>query len=130
MAPSRTALQFVLIVGVLIGLWHLWLAAGSVFVFRSGEPWSSWVAVLLGPGLTLVAVVIAMFSLRVGGVVLLAGACISLAALTAGDGPQYSTVMPFSIRVALPMAVLGIALLVLSHSIRKYVPTVHPSNAA
>jgi hypothetical protein len=61
---------------------------------------------------------------------LVAGACLSLLALMAGDGPEYSTVATFLIRVALPMAALGAALLALSRSVRKLVPTVHSSNAA
>jgi hypothetical protein len=130
MAPIRPAVQFVLVVGTLVGIWHLWLAAGAVFVFRNGEPWWSWAAVLLGPGLTLIAVVIAMFRPGVGGVVLLVGAGLSLVALTVGDGPQYFTVMPFFVRIALPMAILGAALLALSHSNRKLLPTARPSNAA
>jgi hypothetical protein len=130
MAPMRPAAQLVLAVGALLGGWHLWLAAGAIFVFRNGEPWWSWAAVLLGPGLTLIAVAIAIFRPVVGGVVLLVGAGLSLAALTFGDAPQYSAVMPFLVRIALPMAVLGAALLALSRSSRKLLPTAQASNAA
>jgi hypothetical protein len=130
MAPRRAAVQVVLVVGALVGLWHLWLAAEAIFVFRNGEPWWSWAAVLFGPGLTLVAVVIAMFRLGVGGIVLLVGGGLSLGALTAGDAPQYSAVVPFLIRIALPMAVLGGALLALSHSNRRLLPTTRSPNGA
>lgn len=130
MARIRPAVHFVLAAGAFLGAWHLWMAAGAVFVFRNDESWLSWFAVLLGPGLTLPAVVTAIIRPRVAGFVLLAGACLSSVALTAGDGPQFSTVVPFLIRVALPMAVLGAVLLALSQSTPKHVPSVHRSNAA
>jgi hypothetical protein len=72
----------------------------------------------------------AIFRPVVGGVILLVGAGLSLAALTVGDAPQFSAVMPFLIRIALPMAVLGAALLALSRSSRKLLPTARASNAA
>jgi hypothetical protein len=130
MAPIRPAAQLVLAAGALLGAWHLWLAVGAIFVFRNGEPWWSWAAVLLGPGLTLIAVVIAIFRPIVGGVVLLVGAGLSLAALTVGDAPQYSAVMPFLIQIASPMGVVGIALLALSRSNRRRLPTAGASHAA
>jgi hypothetical protein len=130
MAPIRPAAQLVLAAGALLGAWHLRLAAGAIFVFRNGEPWWSWAAVFLGPGLTLIAVVIAIFRPVVGGVVLLVGAGLSLAALMVGDAPQFSAVMQFLIRVALPMAVVGTALVALSRSSRKPLPTAGASDAA
>ena len=130
MAPIRHGVQAVLVVGALLGAWHLWLAVSAIFAFRNGEPWLSWVAILLGPGLTLLAVVVAIFKPRVGGVVLIAAACLSLVSLAAGDAPQYSSVMPFLVRVALPMAAVGIGLLALSRSGPKHVPPAHSSSAA
>jgi hypothetical protein len=130
MTPNRTVLLIVVIVGALLGIWHLWFAASAVFVFRNGEPWWSWVAVLFGPGLTLLAVLIAIFSVRLGGILLLVGACLSMTAFAVGDGPQYSSVEPFLLYVVLPMGALGVALLAFSRSVRNLVPTSHSSNAA
>ena len=124
MAPIRTVQLLVLLVGALVGIWHLWLAARAIVVFSFGEPWSSWAAVLLGPGLTLIAVVVAIFNTRLAGAVLLVGACLALSALAVGDGPQYSTVVPFLIRVVLPMVALGAALLALAHCAPKIAPKV------
>jgi hypothetical protein len=129
MAPIRSGVQVVLVVGVLVGIWHLLFATGAVFVFRNGEPWWSWLAVLLGPGLTLVAVLIAIVRARFGGVALIAGGCLSLLALVIGDGPQYSTVLPFFLRVSLPMFGLGAALLAMSRPTRKLAPVESASNA-
>ena len=130
MTPIRTALLIVVIVGALLGIWHLWFAASAIFVFRNGEPWWSWAALLVGPGATLLAVLIAIFSVRLGGVLLVAGACSSMASFAVGDGPQYSNVEPFLLHVGLPMGVLGVALLAFSRSVRNLVPAAHSANAA
>ena len=42
------------LVAVAVGLWHLSIAVGAIFVF-SGEPWSAWMFMLAGPLLTLPA---------------------------------------------------------------------------
>ena len=49
------ALRLLIVPCILVGLWDTRLALPAVFVFRNEEPLASWLAIALGPGLTLLA---------------------------------------------------------------------------
>jgi hypothetical protein len=93
--------------GILVGLWHLWIAAQAIFVFRTGEPFASWVIILLGPASTLLAVLSALVSRHIAGYWLLAGGLASLVifAVYASSGATESVY--FALRISGPMALIG-----------------------
>jgi hypothetical protein len=104
----------VLIAGLIVGILHLDIAIAAIVLFPDGEPLTSWVAVLLGPGVTLLAIFVAAFRRFAGGVVLLAATAISTTAFVVSDGPAYENVTGFLWRIALPMLVLGATCIALS----------------
>ena len=116
MQSKRLVQVAVILVGVAVGIWHLYLASLAIFLFRTGEPWTSWASVVLGPGATLVAVVCCIFSCRVGGIVLLALATLALAAFAIGQSGDLENLAAFFARITLPVATLGTVALVLSRA--------------
>jgi len=110
----RAIQVLVLLVGVGIGAYHLFFASLAIFVFRDSEPWTSWAAVLLGPGATLIGVVVSFFSPRIGGVGLLTSATLALLSFMLGEAGDVEHVRAFALGVTLPMAALGAATLAIS----------------
>lgn len=111
---KRVALMTSCVLAVLLGLWHLQLAMQAVFVFRESEPVASWIAIVLGPAITLVLGILAMFLRRVGGIALIACGVVSLIVFAASDDPSREHVTSFLVQISLPMVAIGIAFLVLS----------------
>jgi len=105
-------------VGLIIGAVHFYVASLAVFVLRAGEPWTSWVAVLLGPGATLAGVIVSILSFRMGGAALLILAALALVAFVLGENEHMGNVWPFALGITLPMAALGAAFLAASRSDR------------
>ncbi len=67
-------------VGVAAGLWHWKTAERALFLFRNDEPLASWIVLVSGPGLTLPATGVALFSRSAGGYLLVGGGIVSLVA--------------------------------------------------
>lgn len=111
---KRAVFMAICVFGILLGLWHLQLAMQAVFVFREGEPIASWLAIALGPAITLVLGILAIFLRRVGGIALIACGIASLISFVVGDEPSREHVTSFLVQISLPMVVIGIAFLVLS----------------
>jgi hypothetical protein len=106
----RAPFLFLLVaVGVALGLWHLWLAAGAIFVFREGEPFWSWLFILSGPGATLVCVIIAALRQTAGGYLLIALAVASTLVLAVATRNASDVMLADLWRIGLPMAALGLA---------------------
>ena len=103
-----------LAIGLAIGAWHLWFAAQAIFVFRNGEPISSWLTIVLGPGSTLIATIVAFWNDRVGGIWLICGGLISLVVFAATGAGNYEDIIPFVSQISAPMALLGASILFLS----------------
>ncbi len=79
--PHRLVHDLALLVGVLVGLWHMRLAAVAIFVFREHEPLSSWIGVATGLLATLPLVLLSIASPRWAGWGLIVAALASVAAL-------------------------------------------------
>ncbi len=114
MQPNRLLLVAVIAVGLAVGVWHLYLASLAIFLFRAEEHWTSWAAVLLGPGATFIAVAACIFSRRNGGIALLTLAGLALAAFAIGPLADSESLAAFFTKITLPMAALGTLVLVLS----------------
>jgi hypothetical protein len=114
MKPNRRILMMIVPVGLIIRAVHLYVASLAVFVFRAGEPWTSWVSVLLGPGATLAGVIVSILSSRIGGAALLILAALAFVAFVLGENEQMGNVWPFALGITLPMAALGAAFLAAS----------------
>ena len=80
-------------IALLLGLWHLNLAMQAIFVFRNNEPLTSWAAILIGPGSTLIAALIAIFTKKVHLGLLLAESFPSWSLLS-GKGELLRTCFP------------------------------------
>lgn len=113
----RVELVGVLLAGAILGIWHLGMGSRAVFVFRSDEPFSSWVWVLSGPLSTLPAVALAIFSRRWSATWLITAGLISLGALVVGRGgtahPRgafWELLLSHGIVVMVPMIGLGLGL--------------------
>lgn len=106
-----------LLVGVLVGILHLWLAIKAMFVFRNQEPIPMWIFVVTGPLSTLPAIVTAFFWPRIGGSWLICGSVVSfLAALTNMEvNKGLQDIIWYFTSYSAPMVVLGIALLLLEN---------------
>jgi len=101
---------------------------GAIFVFRADEPVWSWLFILLGPGATLLGVIVAAWRPRVGGWLLIALAIASTLVLSAVMASSAEVVTAALWRIALPMAGLGLAFLLAGRHPRTLVPKV--SNGA
>ncbi len=116
MQRLSTSHAIVIALGMFLGLWHLRLAASALFVFREGEPWTSWVAIIAGPGATLALVVVSIAYIRASAFALCAFSVVGLIALAIERGPDYDITIWYFARITLPMAVLGAALLAVSRA--------------
>ncbi len=112
-AMLPVAIQLLLLLfAVPLGIWHWKLGNAGIFVFRNGEPLSSWVAVISGVLSTLPLVVLSIWSPRWGGWGLLVGAVVSGCAVVSSDWPNWQEHLPGLVtRTAGPASVLGLGLI-------------------
>ncbi|MEO8306259.1 MAG: hypothetical protein ABI724_19270 [Betaproteobacteria bacterium] len=103
-------------VSVLLGIWHLNIALQAMFLFRSGEPLMSWIAILVGPASTLPAAILALWSSRGGGYWLVAGGVISLMVFAIGERGGLENILPFVLRISMPMILSGASIAFLSRA--------------
>ena len=108
----RWIIRAVIMVGLVLGIWHFRLALTSIFLFKAGEPVSSWLAMVTGPCLTLPAILLAIFKERIGGFLLIVGGLVSLIAMTIGEHLILENIVPFFYMISAPMVILGGALLI------------------
>lgn len=98
---------------IVLGVWHLNLASQAILVFRSGEPLSSWIAILAGPTSTLPAAMFALLSNHGGGYWLIGGAMLSFAAFAIGERGITENLFPFLLQISIPMTLAGVCVLYL-----------------
>lgn len=110
----RNALVALVLVGIALGIWHLEYALELVFVFREGEPLTSWLTIILGPLTTLPATVIAIFHRPIAGYWLLISGLLSSLTFIVGERGLSEYVLPFVLKFSLPMAIVGLCFIVLS----------------
>ena len=105
-----------LVFGLPVGLFHWYLAAQVIFVFRQSEPVSSWVALLTGPTITLPLVVLGLWFPKWAGIFLIIGSILSGYATSIGTSSEdmHDLVVEVIRIIAAPMAILGIGLLVVA----------------
>ena len=96
---------------IALGVWHLNLALQAIFVFRSGEPLTSWIAILAGPASTLPAAILALLSNRAGGAWLVGGAALSFVVFAIGERGISENLLPFLLRISMPMILAGACVL-------------------
>jgi len=118
----RIALVALTLVGFAVGIWHAWLAIQAILVFRTGEPATSWIAIVCGPLSTLPAVLLSCFRRRPAGYWLVAAAVTSFLAFLVGEGGVTENVLPFLRMMAIPMLAIGVTMLLLSRTTRRAVP--------
>jgi hypothetical protein len=111
---KRGVLIVLTVAGIALGVWHLRLASQAISVFGSGEPLTSWIAMLCGPVSTLPAVVLSLFRRRTGGGWLVAGSLVSLVAFVLGEGRLTEDLFPFLWSIATPMLLIGVAMIILT----------------
>lgn len=103
---------FVVVAGIaVLGVWHFNLALQAIFVFRTGEPVASWIAVLAGPASTLPAALFALLSRRGGGSWLAIGAVVSFCAFAVDERGMTENTLQFLLRITVPMVVASVVVL-------------------
>lgn len=111
---NRAALFAVVIAGIALAVWHSSIAMEAIFVFENNEPITSWLAVALGPLLTLIGCVVAIFRRLAGGLTVVAGDVLSAAAFLIGEGGITEYVTPYLLKFTVPMLAVGVVLMVLA----------------
>ena len=98
-----------ILIGVVVGIFHLQEGIMAIFVFKNNEPISSWIFMISGPLSTLPATITAYFNKRIGGWWLIFSGIISLCFFfyLAED----RTNMTFILMNVLPMLLLGFGFL-------------------
>ena len=99
-----------LLAGILIGTYHLWLSFKAWFVFRNNEPVSLWIFMFSGPLSTLPASITAFYEPKIGSSWLICGSIISFifAMVAAGDERDLDTAVWFLTTYSAPLFVLGL----------------------
>jgi hypothetical protein len=106
--PLKTRLNIVYtVIGVLIGIWHLYMGSMAIFVFRENEPLLSWLTIFLGPLLTFPAFLIGFRAPLVATWCLFVGATSSLFFMVMSEGLQGDHLLRFAVFVSLPMYALA-----------------------
>jgi hypothetical protein len=102
-----------LLVGLLLGCAHFWLALKAMFVFRNDEPATMWYLIISGPLSTLPAVILAHFWPKVGGTWLVLASIVSLsfAIISAQTNRDAHQVAWYFAAYSAPMFLLGLAAL-------------------
>src|SRR6185503_19516955 len=95
-----------ILVGVCVGWSHMLIGWRAVFVARSHEPLAVWVALYLGPLLTLPAVLIGVFSRGIGGSLLMLGGTISFLAVCFSPQSTLQGIINFAFKFSGPMLLL------------------------
>jgi hypothetical protein len=114
--PYRTIQILTVAIGLFIGAWHLLFAVDATFVFLDTEPWTSWVAIALGPCVTLPLVILSLFHTRTGAIALIVAAIAALGAFILANHQHFDALRAFVLRVTLPVVVVGVVLLVVTRS--------------
>jgi hypothetical protein len=104
---QQLVFQLLLGLGLLVGLGHFILWWSVLFV-SGGNLLIDALGLLSGPFLTLPAVVISLFSRRVGGSLLVIGSVVSLATTAIAD---IEVALTFAWMVSVPMLLLGVGFL-------------------
>jgi len=100
--------------GITVAVWHATIAMTAIFLFRNNEPFTSWLAVGLGPLLTVIGCAIALFHRLTGGAVVLAGGLLSAVAFLIGERGVTESLAPYLLKFTAPVLVVGAVLLLLS----------------
>jgi hypothetical protein len=113
---SRAAQSAFLLFAVPLGLWHWYLAASAIFVFREGEPIASWIAILIGPALTLPLAILSLWNGRAAAWGLVSAAVVSGLATAMVGGMEEPAGLLFGLATLTsgPILVTGLACLVIA----------------
>lgn len=101
-----------LLLGIVIGISHLRFGLLSIFTFRENEHWLYWLVIILGPLLTLPAILIGLRRPRTAAWCLFCGATLSLFFMWISEGLHGEHVFRFAIKISAPMYILAIMCLV------------------
>ena len=112
---DRSIPRSLIILGVCMGIVHLFWSVATLFVFKEGEPLTSWIAVMAGPVLTMPAFIISFLVHRIGGSLLIAGGITSFVALVIGYGLSVEVIY-FGLLISVPMLILGRGFFTLKNS--------------
>jgi hypothetical protein len=106
---DRFMLRLLIILGgIALGIWHLLLAMKAIFLFKTGEPFSSWLAIVAGPCMTLPAIIVSCFKDKMGGILLIIGGLVSLISISVNVHFDRETIFPFSYMISAPMLAIGV----------------------
>jgi hypothetical protein len=125
----RLALFSLMSIGIVLGIWHHVFGVRSLWIFRNGEPLSSWMIILAGPLSTLPAVLLAILRQSWGAGWLIGGGLFSLGVVIATEMAKgeptreiANAAVRYSTTIALPMVLLGLGLVCLHRRARHTPP--------
>lgn len=95
------------IIGIVIGCWHLRIGMLAIFLFRENEQILSWLIVLSGPLLTLPSIIIGIKKLKIAALCLLCGSIVSLVIMIITEGFGGEHILQFIIKITMPMLLLA-----------------------
>lgn len=96
------------IFGIIVGIWHIYLGALSIFLFVNNEHLISWLIVVFGPFITLPAIITGLKSMRMSALFLFCGATLSLLFMGISEGVRGEHMLYFIFKISTPMYLLAI----------------------
>ena len=112
----RMLLRYSLLsVGVILGVYHLLLAAKGLFVARNEEPPWFWIFLFSGPLTTLPGSLTAFFEPRIGAIWLICGGVLPfIAAIAVPTNQDFRSALWFFSVYSGPLVLLGLVAVILS----------------
>jgi hypothetical protein len=97
-----------IIIGIIIGYWHLRTGMLAIFLFSEHEQILSWLLILSGPLITLPSIIISIKKMKMGALILLGGSIVSLFTMMISEGYRADHIQQFIIKITIPMLILAI----------------------
>jgi hypothetical protein len=108
------ALLAAVVAGIAVAVWQTSVAMEAIFVFRNNEPATSWLAVGLGPLLTLLGCILALFHRLAGSITVIAGGLLSAIAFLIGERGVTEYLPAYLLKFTVPILIVGAVLFLLS----------------
>jgi hypothetical protein len=107
---KRNLIKYVyVIVGIIIGYWHLRIGMVAIFLFSEHEQIFSWLLILSGPFLTLPSILIAIKNMKLSAFCLLFGSIVSFIMVIMAEGYSGEHIQQFLIKITMPMLMLAVS---------------------
>lgn len=107
------------LLAIVLGAWHHRIAFQAIFVFREGEPWTSWVTILGGPMATLPIALLSFYQREAAGYLLILGTVVSLGAFVLSGEDAAEVLLGFLGTFSGPTVLIALALVFLQRQVER-----------